>query len=118
VRDYFYVEDAVESYLHFAEQLDRPELHGQAFNFGNEKPITVIAMVDAILRVMDRADLKPVIQNEASHEIREQFLDCAKARKLLNWRAHYALEEGLRRTVAWYRRFLEAAAPAPAPVAS
>ncbi len=118
VRDYFYVEDAVESYLQFAEQLDRAELHGQAFNFGNEKPITVIEVVDAILRVLDRADLKPVIQNEASHEIREQFLDCAKARTRLNWRARYSLEEGLRRTAAWYRRFLEAAADAPAPVAS
>lgn len=107
VRDYFFVEDAAESYLHFAEQLDRAELHGHAFNFGNEKPITVLELVAQVLNVMGRADLQPVILNEASHEIREQYLDCAKAREKLNWRAHYSLEEGLQRTVEWYRNFLK-----------
>lgn len=106
VRDYFYVEDAVEAYLHFGEQLDRPELHGQAFNFGTETPATVLEVVDHILRAMDVRELKPVILNEAAHEIREQYLDCAKARTLLGWKASYPLDAGLERTVAWYRSFL------------
>jgi len=106
VRDYFSVEDAVEAYVHFAEQLDRPELHGQAFNFGTETPVTVLEVVDHILKVMDARELKPVILNEASHEIREQYLDCTKARTLLGWKSHYPLEAGLERTVAWYRSFL------------
>lgn len=118
IRDYFYVEDAVEAYLHFAEQIDRAELHGHAFNFGNEKPITVIELVHKILDVMDARSLEPVILNEASHEIREQFLDCAKARTRLNWRPHYTLEEGLRRAVAWYRSFLGIVSGSPAPAAA
>jgi CDP-glucose 4,6-dehydratase len=113
VRDYFFVEDAVEAYLHFAEQLDRPELHGQAFNFGNEKPITVLEVVGKILSVMGAMELEPVILNQASHEIREQYLDCTKARTLLNWRPRFSLEDGLQRTIEWYRSFLGTAAPAP-----
>jgi CDP-glucose 4,6-dehydratase len=113
VRDYFFVEDAVEAYLHFAEQLDRPELHGQAFNFGNEKPITVLEVVGKILSVMGAMELEPVILNQASHEIREQYLDCGKARTLLNWRPRFSLEDGLQRTIEWYRSFLGTAAPAP-----
>jgi CDP-glucose 4,6-dehydratase len=107
VRDYFYVEDAVVAYLEFAEQLERPELHGQAFNFGTETPVTVLALVDQIRDVMDAGDLEPVILNEANFEIREQYLDCTKARTLLNWRARYPLREGLTRAVDWYRAFLE-----------
>ena len=108
VRDYFFVEDAVDSYLHFAEQLDRAELHGHAFNFGNEKPITVLELVAQILAAMNRSDLQPAILNEASHEIREQYLDCSKARKQLNWQARYSLADGLQRTIEWYRQFLAA----------
>ena len=106
VRDYFYVEDAVEAYLQFAEQLERTELHGQAFNFGTETPVTVLALVDDILKVMGARELKPEIRNEASHEIREQYLDCAKARTMLGWRARYPLATGLERAVEWYRAFL------------
>lgn len=106
VRDYFYVEDAVEAYLHFAEQLDRAELHGEAFNFGTETPMTVLAVVERILRVMSAEGLQPVILNEANHEIREQYLDCKKAARKLNWRSKYTLEESLVRTVEWYRSHL------------
>jgi CDP-glucose 4,6-dehydratase len=113
VRDYFFVEDAVEAYLHFAEQLDRSELHGQAFNFGNEKPIPVLEVVRKILTVMGALELEPVILNEASHEIREQYLDCTKARTLLNWHPRFSMEDGLQRTVEWYRSFLGAAARTP-----
>jgi CDP-glucose 4,6-dehydratase len=106
VRDYFYVEDAVDAYLDFAEQMDRSDLHGQAFNFGTETPVTVLALVERILDVMGARHLQPVILNEATHEIREQFLDCAKARTQLNWRAKFPLEKGLPLAVAWYRDFL------------
>ncbi len=105
VRDYFFVEDAVDAYLDFAEQMDRPELHGEAFNFGTETPVTVLELVDRILAVMEARELKPVILNEATHEIREQYLDCAKARAQLAWRAKYPLEKGLPRAVEWYRNF-------------
>jgi CDP-glucose 4,6-dehydratase len=115
VRDYFYVEDAAEAYLHLAERMDDADLHGEAFNFGNEKPITVIEVVDAILRAMRAEDLRPVILNEATHEIREQYLDCAKARSRLGWSANYSLEAGLERTIEWYRAHFAAAGSAAVP---
>lgn len=103
VRDYFYVEDAVEAYLTLAGELERPELHGEAFNFGNETPFTVLEVVDRILEVLDAHALKPIILNEATHEIRAQYLDCAKARAQLAWQPQFSLDAGLGRTVDWYR---------------
>lgn len=109
VRDYFYVEDAVEAYMQFAEHMDRREVHGEAFNFGTETPKTVIDLVGLILRLMKREDLQPVILNEAANEIREQYLDCTKAREKLAWKARYPLEAGLERTIEWYRAYMKLA---------
>jgi CDP-glucose 4,6-dehydratase len=109
VRDYFYVEDAVQAYLSWAEQLPDPGIVGEAFNFGTETPVAVAELVEEILRIMDAADFKPIILNEASHEIREQYLHCAKARTRLGWRSEFTLQGGLARTVQWYRHFLAAA---------
>ena len=106
VRDYFYVEDGAAAYMLLAERLaaDRG-LCGQAFNFSNEMPITVLALVEQILRLMG-SDLQPDIRNEASNEIRSQHLTAARARRVLGWQPMCSLEEGLQRTIAWYREFL------------
>ena len=107
-RDYFYVRDASEAYLRLAEQMPGEGVTGEAFNFGNEEPMDVVTVVDAILKVMDRTDLVPEIRNEASNEIREQYLDCAKARTRLSWAPKWSFEDGLAETVEWYRDHLSA----------
>lgn len=108
-RDYLYVEDGAESYLALAEALmERPELRGEAFNFGHNTPLTVIDLVEKILQVTGRSDLQSEILCEAPNEIPHQYLDSAKAREVLGWSPRFTLEEGLERTVDWYRKFLDA----------
>ena len=107
VRDYFYVEDGAVAYMTLAEWLARnPEGRGEAFNFSNEQQITVSELVQQILTQMD-TDLEPEIHNEASNEIRHQYLSAERARKVLGWSPMFTLEEGLDRTIGWYRDFLE-----------
>jgi CDP-glucose 4,6-dehydratase len=105
VRDYFYVEDGAAAYTLAAEKLaeDRA-LAGEAFNFSNEQPINVIDLTRMILQLMD-SSLEPDVRNEATNEIRCQYLSAAKAREKLGWRPMFALDEGLRLTIEWYRRF-------------
>ena len=107
VRDYFYVRDAVAAYLALAERVPEDGFVGEAFNFGTETPLSVIAMASKILEVMDHAALPLTIQNQASNEIPQQYLDCAKARRRLNWEPKWTLDESLRETVAWYRDWFE-----------
>jgi CDP-glucose 4,6-dehydratase len=105
VRDYFYAEDGAAANIILAEALARkPELRGQAFNFSNETQVTVLELVDRLLGLMD-SSLKPEIRNEATNEIRHQYLNAARARELLQWQPLFTLDEGLRRTIAWYKEF-------------
>jgi len=107
VRDYFYVEDAVAAYVELAEKLDAPDVVGQAFNFSDEKPMNVLELTERILTLMERTDLEPDVLGQAKNEIREQYLSAAKARRLLSgWKPRFGLDEGLRRTIAWYRELL------------
>lgn len=105
VRDYIYVEDAVGAYLWLAEQMEPRGLAGEAFNFSTERNLPVLELVQLILRLMDRPDLQPVILNQARQEIPAQMLSADKARRLLNWRSLWPLEESLRETIAWYRAY-------------
>jgi len=106
VRDYFYVEDGAAAYMLLAEQLSsRPELRGQAFNFSYESQVTVLCLVKEILRAM-QSPLEPRVLNEASHEIRRQYLSAERARTILGWQPIFTLAEGLARTIPWYRELL------------
>jgi CDP-glucose 4,6-dehydratase len=106
VRDYFFVEDGAAAYTLLAEKLASDSaLAGEAFNFSNEVQLTVNALVSKILGAMN-SSLKPEIKNEASNEIRKQYLDASKARRALGWSPMFTLDEGLTRTIDWYRRFL------------
>jgi CDP-glucose 4,6-dehydratase len=67
--------------------------------------VAVIEVVNRILRLMGSA-LQPDIRAEAKHEILEQFLDASKAKRMLGWVPMFSLDEGLRRTIAWYRESL------------
>lgn len=109
IRDFIYVEDAAEAYLLLAERLaGDAALAGEAFNFGLGLRLTMLDLTEKILAMMGRSELRPVILNQASSEIREQYLDAAKARRVLDWSPRYQMDEGLRRTIAWYRDFLAA----------
>jgi len=107
IRDYFYVEDGAAAYMLLAEKLaaDR-SLKGEAFNFSNEIQVTVLEIVEKILGLMN-SDLKPEVLNEASNEIRHQYLSAAKARRVLGWGPLFNLDEALSLTINWYKEFFQ-----------
>lgn len=107
VRDYFYVEDGAAAYMFLAEQLARrPDLAGEAFNLSTEIQLSVTEIVQKVLDIMG-SSLQPEILGEACHEIPHQYLSAQKARELLDWHPLFTLEEGLRRTIAWYTQHLQ-----------
>ena len=107
IRDYFYVKDAVNSYLVLAEKLLEEGITGEAFNFGTENPISVLKLVEMIINLSGKRDITPKILNGVHNEIKEQYLSCEKARTLLNWKPKYTLHDGLKETYNWYEEYFQ-----------
>jgi CDP-glucose 4,6-dehydratase len=105
VRDYIYIEDAAAAYMLLAERLaSKDSLRGNAFNFSNATPLSVIEVVGRVIAQM-KSNLKPRILNEANNEISAQYLDSRKAMQLLDWQPLFSLDEGLKRTIKWYEEY-------------
>jgi CDP-glucose 4,6-dehydratase len=114
-RDFLYVDDAAAAYLAIAEALDRGEGRGEAFNAGGGRPYSVRQVVALVCKVAG-SDVEPEIRGSGTPggEIDRQYVDATRLRVLTGWEPRVDLEEGLRRTVEWYRAHPEALVPAGA----
>lgn len=106
IRDYIYVEDAVSAYMTLSQALTLdPSLRGEAFNFSNETQKTVYDLTLCIIKLLD-SNVKPIIQGKNINEIKAQYLDSSKAKKILSWYPEFGFEEGLKKTIEWYKKYL------------
>ncbi|MFH1182140.1 MAG: GDP-mannose 4,6-dehydratase [Candidatus Woesearchaeota archaeon] len=106
VRDYIYVEDAVDAYLTLAGAMDGNRLAGEAFNFGTNNPISVTELVKLIMKTLSKEGQITILGN-APNEILKQYLDSTKARKVLGWKPKHTLEQGIKKTYDWYKENLK-----------
>ncbi|TML74582.1 MAG: NAD-dependent epimerase/dehydratase family protein [Actinobacteria bacterium] len=100
IRAWLYVDDMVEGLL---RALERPEAVGESFNIGNAR--STVTVLDLAQRIKRAAGSDSEIVSRPLHytdvEIRIPNVD--KARRLLEFDAKVDLDEGLARTIAWYR---------------
>jgi CDP-glucose 4,6-dehydratase len=108
-RDFLHVDDAVAAYLAIAAALAGGGAEGEAFNAGGERPHAVREVVEAIVAVGGNgvaADFQGA--GNPDGEIDRQYVDSSKLRELTGWAPRVGLEDGLRRTLGWYREHPEA----------
>jgi nucleoside-diphosphate-sugar epimerase len=100
-RDYLYVSDLVEALLRAG---GCPAADGEIINIGSGQAIRIAALVERVEAHLGRHDLvrRGAIPYRTG-EAMEYLLDISKARQLLQWAPAVSLDEGLGRTVAWYR---------------
>jgi CDP-glucose 4,6-dehydratase len=114
-RDFLYVDDAVAAYLRLADALGDDDrggeraVRGEAFNAGGGRPHAVSEVVELICRLAG-TDVAPDVRGAGTPagEIDRQWVDPAKLRAATGWAPRVGLEEGLRRTIDWYRAHPEA----------
>jgi CDP-glucose 4,6-dehydratase len=108
-RDFLYVEDAAAAYLALWRAVLAGQARGEAFNAGGGTPHRVGDVVALICRLAG-TDVRPELRGQGvpHGEIDRQWVDATKLRELTGWRPQVALEEGLQRSLDWYRQHPQA----------
>lgn len=100
-RDWLYIEDAVDAYMRLA--------HSTAvgpFCFGTGKATSVLEVINKLITIMG-SDLTPLYQPDRIGEIQQQWSTYERAEKELGWKPMHSIDEGLVKTVQWYRTYLD-----------
>ena len=105
VWDFLHVRDMARGYIAVAENIDK--VSGEAFNFGGGNPISVKDLVKLIAKIFTGKEIEPIIMMPHSGILQKTCLDISKAKSLLGWQPKICLEDGLKETIAWYRKFWE-----------
>jgi UDP-glucose 4-epimerase len=100
IRAWCYVDDMVDALLLC---LERPEAVGQSFNIGNARSaVTIFDLAQRVKRLTD-APGEIVFQPLHYADVELRIPNVEKAREVLGFEAKVDLDEGLARTIAWYR---------------
>ncbi|MBI2596887.1 GDP-mannose 4,6-dehydratase [Candidatus Daviesbacteria bacterium] len=105
VRDFLYIDDAINAYLMLAEKQLVNGKRLRVFNFGTGKPIKIYDLVLKIIKLTNK-NIKIKMENppeERSNEIKKQYVSIAKAKRELGWYPKVSLDEGLMKTIHWYQ---------------
>jgi len=104
VRDYLFIDDAIEAYLLLAQISESKVFENRVFNFGSSNLISVEDLIKKIIMISGK-DLKiKKVNDKREGEIEAQYVSSIKARKLLKWKPKFDLEEGLMFTIDWYKK--------------
>jgi dTDP-L-rhamnose 4-epimerase len=99
-RDFVYVDDVVEA---TTLAIERQEASGEVFNVGRGEPVTVLAVARALVNMLRGASPVTVTGNFRVGDIRHNYADIAKIKRLLGFAPAYSFESGLRLFCEWVR---------------
>lgn len=111
VRDFLYIDDAIQGYLDLANKELEDENRLRVFNFGSDQPKTIVDLVQQIVDLIGNPNIKiekidPPKNRE--DEVLKQYVSSEKAKKELGWKPKFSYGDGLNRTIDWYRNHLKA----------
>lgn len=99
--DCLYISDMARAYTHVAERLD--DVAGEAFNFGTGVPISTKELTSMTSRIYDGTERTPIFSGEKKAVPSIKYLDITKSQQQLDWQPSTSLQEGLQKTINWYR---------------
>lgn len=102
-RDYCYIDDTIRGYLLAIERGKA----GEVYHLSSQREIVMRDLYHLIARLMN-SDIEPIwnIQNRVQ-EVNRLSGDSTKARREFNWQPQISLEEGIAKTIAWWKQHPE-----------
>ena len=106
IRDYLFIDDAIEAYLLLAKVNINRVGTNRIFNFGSNNKISVENIINKVIHLSGKKITIEKIDEGRASEIKSQYVSFRKATKVLGWKPRTTLEEGLRKTLRWYEKYL------------
>jgi UDP-glucose 4-epimerase len=106
LRDFLYVDDTTEAILMCA--LCEGAI-GKVFNVGHDKPSSFLELAETAVTVAGsgRWEFAPFTPERAAHEPGDYYSDITRIRKTVGWEPRTGLEDGVRNTIHYYRKYKE-----------
>lgn len=111
VRPWQHVLEPLSGYLIMGQKLiEKKKEFAKAYNFGplEDEGITVEQVMDSLKKYWDKIEYKIEIPKDMPHEAGLLKLDCSLAKDEFNWSPVWTTEEGLKRTIEWYKNYEDA----------
>lgn len=105
VRDYLFIDDAIEAYVKLAKLDIKYIGENGIFNFGSSNHISVKDLIEKIIKISGKKLKIEKTPQERNKEIESQYVSWKKAKQLLEWEPKTTLDEGLAKAIAWYSKF-------------
>lgn len=99
VRDFVYIDDEISA----INKVFESGVVGQAYNVGGTGPVKIKSVIESIVKILD-SGVEVDYPEKDFDEIKKQWLDDTKLKKL-GWEPKVDLEEGLKRTIEWYKKY-------------
>lgn len=103
-RDFQYVKDAVKAYKLVLE--NREKIVGKIFNIGTGMQTTIEDLAKLIIKLCNSSS-KLIYRKGRDIDLYNLEADFTETTKLVGWKPQYSLEEGLRRTIKWYKKYIK-----------
>ena len=104
-RDYLYIDDIVDAFLHLAIK----GVPGEVYNLGTDERVTFVEMVDRVLKETESGSKEhiPWPDNYEKNETGNYVADTTKIERDTGWKAKINLEEGIKKMVKYYKKHKE-----------
>jgi len=101
-RDFVYVDDVTESFVDTALNLTSAD-YGESFNIGTGRKTTIGEVAATAHKLFNIPAVPAFTMPEREWDVQDWYANVDKARQRLGWEAHTTLEEGLQKTIEWYK---------------
>ncbi len=104
LRDFLYVDDLLDCFLQVATC---DQAYGEVFNVGSGVPISFIELAKKIVKIADsgKVTFTEFTQERKEVEPGDYYTDISKIKRMVGWAPKIDLEQGLRKTIEFYRKF-------------
>ncbi len=99
IRDFLYAEDLVDF---IKKAINKQKTSYEIYNCGSGKPITIKKLCSLIVKI-SKKPLKITFNKNKPTIPFDMYLNCKKAKKELNWEPKISIEEGIKKTISWWK---------------